>query len=498
MNLVVILGNQLFSPQNLKADFFKSQQVTVFMREDRELCTYYKFHAHKIVFFLSAMRTYASELEKQKIPVHYEELNSKEISYEKSLEIFIQKNKVKKVFMYEIEDKFFEKRIFDLFTKLKIEFVVLPSQMFLTSREEFKTYIGKTKKPFMKVFYEGQRKKLGILVNDKLEPVGGQWSFDEDNRLPLPQKIQPPDVARIKPSEITQEVITLVQKQFSNHPGRAESFWLPVDRKGAFKWLHQFLEERFQQFGPYEDALAQHSDFVFHSVLTPFLNCGLLTPEEVVQETLLFAKANKISIASTEGFIRQIIGWREFIRGVYQNFSEKQESTNFFKHKKKLSQHWYEGNTGIAPLDNTIQKTIRLGYAHHIERLMVVGSLMLLLEIDPKESHRWFMEMFIDSSDWVMGPNVYGMALFADGGIFATKPYFCGSNYYRKMGGYKASESWCDGVDGLYWGFIEKHKTFFLKNPRMSMMVRTAEKMDPEKKKKIYKAADVLRKKLTE
>jgi deoxyribodipyrimidine photolyase-related protein len=227
------------------------------------------------------------------------------------------------------------------------------------------------------------------------------------------------------------------------------------------------------------------------------LNSGLLTPEQVVRETLSFAKTHEVPLASLEGFLRQIIGWREFIRGIYQNFSDQQENSNFFQHKKKLSDDWYKGTTGIAPLDHAIKKVLKYGYNHHIERLMVIGSLMLLLEVDPKEAHRWFMEMYIDSSDWVMGPNVFGMALFSDGGIFATKPYFCGSNYYRKMGGYKANETWCDAVDGLYWGFIDKHQSFFRKNPRLSMMVRTLEKMDPAKRKRLSKSAEELKKRIT-
>lgn len=199
---------------------------------------------------------------------------------------------------------------------------------------------------------------------------------------------------------------------------------------------------------------------------------------------------------SLEGFIRQVIGWREFIRGIYQTYSEKQDATNFWGHQRKLKDCWYQGNTGIEPLDDVIHKTQKYAYAHHIERLMVVGSLMLLLQVHPHEAHHWFMEMFIDSSDWVMGPNVYGMALFSDGGIFATKPYFCGSNYYRKMGPYKGGD-WQDGIDGLYWGFIDRNRPFFLKNPRMSMMVKTFDKMDPAKKKKILAAAEVLREQTT-
>jgi deoxyribodipyrimidine photolyase-related protein len=223
---------------------------------------------------------------------------------------------------------------------------------------------------------------------------------------------------------------------------------------------------------------------------------GLLTPHEVIEQTLHCFKKDDIPMSSCEGFIRQMIGWREFVRGIYQNYSEKQDQSNFWKHERKLKDCWYQGNTGIAPLDDVIKKTLRYGYAHHIERLMVVGSLMLLLEVHPQEAHKWFMEMFVDSSDWVMGPNVFGMALFSDGGIFATKPYFCGSNYYRKMGASKEGD-WQEGVDGLYWSFIEKHKTFFLKNPRLSMMARTVEKMSPEKKQKIYAAAKVLKQRLT-
>ncbi|RYZ70629.1 MAG: cryptochrome/photolyase family protein, partial [Proteobacteria bacterium] len=292
-------------------------------------------------------------------------------------------------------------------------------------------------------------------------------------------------------------VRTICEKHFADHPGNLESVWFATTRAGALEWLEKFFEERFANFGPYEDAIATHSTFVFHSVLTPYLNTGLLTPDVVIQKAIAFANKRKLNISSVEGFVRQIIGWREFVRGIYQNFSEKQDTTNFFKHKRKLKPCWYDGTTGVEPLDLVIQKASEFGYAHHIERLMVVGNLMLLCEVDPHEAHAWFMEMFIDSSDWVMGPNVYGMGIFSDGGVFATKPYICGSNYYRKMGGFKAGD-WCDAVDGLYWGFIEKHKDFFSTNPRLSMMVSTVERMDEEKKTRIYAAAKKLKAQITE
>jgi deoxyribodipyrimidine photolyase-related protein len=500
MNTLLILGNQLFDPiQHLSK--VNKKTTTIFMREDIELCQYYKFHKHKIIFFLSAMRSYAKELEKKGFSIYYEKLNGTAFkSYEESLKAFLKKQKSDVLFSFEIEDKFFEKRITFLSAELKIKHETWQSPMFLTSRELFKDSISQHKRPFMKNFYELQRKRLKILVDKNNKPTGGQWSFDKDNRKALPLSVQPPEINAPKLNREILEVSKLVEKEFASHPGEGQNFWLPVDREGALLWLNDFLKDRLDSFGPYEDALATHSDFVFHSVLTPFLNTGLLTPEEVIEKTLAHAKKYKAPLASVEGFIRQVIGWREFIRGIYQNFSEKQESSNFWKHEKKLSSHWYSAETGIPPLDATLKKVIRYGYCHHIERLMVLGSLMLLLEVHPQEAHRWFMEMFIDSSDWVMGPNVYGMALFSDGGIFATKPYFCGSNYYMKMGPFKkdkGSDSWSDGVDGLYWQFIEKHKDFFLKNPRLSMMARNVEKMKDERKKLIFSEAEKLRKKLT-
>lgn len=496
MKAFLILGNQLYAPKKWLSTIPK--KTIIFMREDIELCTHFKYHKHKIIFFLAAMRKYAEELKKAGYSVHYEALGSQEktIKYDESLLSFIKKNKVTEIQTFEIEDKFFESRIQNLCQKNKILLSVLDAPMFLTTRSSFKEYLSKTKKPFMKTFYEGQRKRLNILVNKDQSPVGGQWSFDEDNRKALPKNYKPIDLPLYKMDKIDTEVCKLTEKLFSDHPGSVDNYWLPNDRAGALKWLNSFVENRLHDFGPYEDALSDDYEFINHSVLTPYLNTGLLTPDEVVDVVLKYSKEHKVPMASCEGFIRQVIGWREFIRGIYQNLSEKQDQTNFWKHKRKLNQLWYSGNTGIPPLDNVIRKTVRYGYAHHIERLMVVGSLMLLLEVEPSEAHRWFMEMFIDSSDWVMGPNVYGMAIFSDGGIFATKPYFCGSNYYRKMGTYKTGE-WQDGVDGLYWSFIEKHKDFFLKNPRLSMMARTVEKMPADKKKRIFTAAEKLKNKLT-
>lgn len=494
---VLILGNQLFPIESLQQKLPKTGTLRIFMREDEELCTHFKYHQHKIIFFLAAMRQYANELRAAGFEVYYEKLGEYPGPFESRWMEFVKNSQTKKLFWFEIEDRFFEKRIEASAKNLKIPYEVWQSPMFFLDRPGFQNYLQGTKKPFMKTFYEGQRKRFKILVDSKNQPTGGKWSFDEDNRKSLPSDLKIPEVPAFRMSKLHLEVAQLVNQRFADHPGRSEEFWLPTDRTGALQWLEAFLAERFKLFGDYEDALSQRGPFLFHSVLTPYLNTGLLTPHEVVQRALAVAQAKKVPLNSCEGFIRQILGWREFIRGIYQNFNEKQDTTNFWNHQRKLTSHWYQGNTGIEPLDDVIRKTLRYGYAHHIERLMVVGSLMLLLEVHPHEAYRWFMEMFIDSSDWVMGPNVYGMALFSDGGIFATKPYICGSNYYKKMGGYKSGQ-WQVQVDGLYWSFIDRNRAFFSKNPRLSMMVKLFDKMPKEKQKTLLHAATQLKDRITQ
>lgn len=494
MNTLLILGSQLVPPSYL-VKHLDPKQVQVFMREDTELCTYYQFHKHKIIFFLAAMRHYAEELRAAGFTVHYEVLAGNE-HYEDFLLAFLKKNKSTILYHLEIEDKFFAQRISALCSKSSVEEKIVPSPLFLTSNAQFSAYLQQYKKPFMKTFYQRQRQRLNILMTTDHKPIGGQWSYDAENRKKLPRDVIPPTPSSPKPTAIVKTVSELCDQQFATHPGKTCNFWLPVTRTDAQKWFKQFLMDRFADFGAYEDSITNQSTFVFHSVLAPLLNVGLLLPDDVLEQTLNYAKKNAVPIASLEGFVRQIIGWREFVRGIYQHYSEQQETTNFWKHHRKLSSHWYQGNTGIPPLDDALTKVIKYGYAHHIERLMIFGNLMLLLEIAPHEAHRWFMEMFVDSSDWVMGPNVYGMALFSDGGIFATKPYICGSNYYRKMSDYKAGE-WCDAVDGLYWQFIEKHQDFFQKNPRLSLAVKNLQRLTPVRKRHLYQAAEKLRARLT-
>ena len=482
-SLFLILGNQLFPHKHLT----KYKDSTIFMCESFDLCTFQKHHKLKLILFLSSMRSYADELKKNKFKVNYIDLKKDfKISYEKKLENFIKKNKFEELISFEIEDKFFEKKISTLCKKNKIKLTFIQSPMFLNSRDEFKNYLSKTKKPFMANFYKIARAKIDILMENN-KPKGGKWSFDEDNRKKLPKDIKIPEMITAKETKHTKVLKQQINTIFKNHPGEVDNFWLPTTYDDAVKWLDYFIIKKFNLFGDYEDAVDTNNNFLFHSVLSPMINLGLLTPELIIERVRKVE--NKIKINSYEGYIRQIIGWREFIRGIYQNYDQQLEENNFFQHKNSLTKKWYDGTTGLDPLDHSIKNAQKYGYTHHIERLMVLCNIMNLCEIKPNEVYNWFMEMFVDSSDWVMSPNVYGMGLFSDGGIFSTKPYICGSSYFMKMMNFKRGD-WNDIMDGLYWRFINKNRKFFQSNPRLNMMVNIYDKMNTERKNHIIKKAN--------
>lgn len=495
--IFVIFGDHLFP----EIFFQKFKHLQFIMIEANDLCTHFKYHKIRLAFLMSAARHKREELRNAGYKVDYLQLSdSLEKTYCEKLQDYCISHKITKIHAYEKEDKFFSNDLKTLSVKLNCELSTYRSPAFLNSHQDFEAYLSRYKKPFMKFFYEDSRKRFNILVDKNLKPVGGKWSFDEDNRNKLKKETFVPQIPSSIADEITLEVINLINQHFKDHPGELNSngfnFIFPVTRIDALNWLDQFFAERFYNFGEFEDALSTREDFVFHSLLSPLINVGLLTPKEVIEAALSYAKNNKTPLNSLEGFIRQIVGWREFVRGIYHNFSEIQDERNAFKHYRKLNSSWYDGTTGLLPVDHAIKKVNQHGYLHHIERLMVMSNAMLLCEINPQEVHRWFNEMFIDSMDWVMGPNVYGMGQFSDGGIFATKPYICGSNYLLKMSDYKKGE-WCDEMDALYWSFIDTNRDYFSKNPRLSMMVRTLDKMDNEKKSRHLTLAQLVKERLT-
>jgi deoxyribodipyrimidine photolyase-related protein len=500
----VILGNQLFPFAHVRPH----RGGRFFMAEDLGLCTYVRHHKQKLVLFLAGMRSYRDELLRQGCVVHYERLDTSggapaDASYEDKLRAYLAGRDIERLCLWEVEDKFFEERLRAFCADEGLALTFLPSPMFLTPRDVSGAWLTEHR-PFMASFYAWQRRRLGILLDDDGKPVGGRWSFDDENRERLPAEVPVPETPGAGLSEHVEALIPFVNERFADHPGALspDTWWLPTTRQQALGWLRRFLTERFEAFGPYEDALSTRGPILFHSALTPALNLGLITPREVVDRALAHARKHGTRRNSLEGFVRQVIGWREFIRAIYRRFSTTQDTRNHWGHRRRLTDAWYEGTTGIVPLDDVIRKAQRLGYAHHIERLMVAGNLMLLCEIEPREAHRWFMEMFTDSSDWVMGPNVYGMALYSDGGIFATKPYICGSNYLLKMSDYtkprkgsggvlKGSDAtWCDVVDGLYWRFVANQRDVLGRNPRLARMVGTLDRMRAERRERILRAAE--------
>ena len=485
-NFYIILGNQLFDPKLLK----KNNCNEVFMAEDFGLCREFKYHKSKIYLFLAAMREYRDELLKNSIKVNYFELDQRtdELEYVDFLINYLKNKKIQEINIFEIEDKPFELKFLKKLAQNQIEVKITKSPMFLFSREEF-IHMAKGKKTYrMASFYQKARKKLNILIDETGNPVGGKWSFDEDNRKKIPKNVEPPLEIKSVLSKNHHQLVETINQHFKNHPGSLDNIWFPVQRLEAKKQLRNFLKDKFKDFGTYEDAMIEGGNFLYHSCLSALLNIGLLTPDEVISETFKFSEKNSIPLNSLEGFIRQIIGWREFIRGIYHAEGVNQSNSNYWNNSKKLTSSWYDGSTGIEPLDDCIKTTLKDGYIHHIPRLMIISNIMNMCGVHPKEIYKWFMEMYIDSSEWVMVPNVFGMATYSDGGLMSTKPYTCGSNYVLKMSNYKKGD-WCDKLDGIYWSFTEKNRKFYEGNPRLSLLTRSLDKLDPERKKRIFKAA---------
>ena len=377
-------------------------------------------------------------------------------------------------------DDVLERRIRAFVQRHDCQLTLLPTPMLMTPSTVLEQHFGSGKKPFMAKFYEMQRKRLGVLLNDEGGPLGGRWSFDADNRKKLPKGITVPEEPRCAPSLFVLSARQQLAEETLPRLGSADDFAYPVSHADAEAWLDRFLEVRFQQFGAYEDAISTQHRVMWHGVLTPMLNIGLLTPQQVLDRTLARAESGDVPLNSLEGFIRQIIGWREFMAAMYRRHGGTMRTSNFWQFDDRpIPEAFYTGSTGLPPIDDAIRHALDTGYCHHIERLMLLGNVMLLCGFHPTRIYTWFMELFVDAYDWVMVPNVYGMSQFADGGIFTTKPYLSGSNYVRKMSDYRKGP-WCEVWDGLFWSFIHRHGDFFRSHYRLAMMARNLERMAPE------------------
>ena len=476
VQVTIIFPHQLF-----KKSALLDKNKRHYLVEEQLFFTQYHFHKEKLVLHRASMKAYEQYLLHNGFQVEYIE-STNELHDCRLLIRYLAKQKCADISIIDPVDYLLMRRIKHASASNNINLEVLESPSFLNTLSGTQNYFDSKKKYFQTDFYTAQRKQRNLLLTPDGKPEGGKWTFDAENRAKFPKKEIVPELPVSTDNDFIIEAEQYVQKNFPNNYGDiGKQHLFAIDFIESEKWLETFLAERFEKFGVYEDAIVEKESVLYHSVLSPMLNIGLLTPQQIIDETIRVSASKNIPLNSLEGFIRQIVGWREFIRLVYEREGTKQRTTNYWKFTRKIPKSFWTGDTGIAPIDSTIKKILKTGYAHHIERLMVLGNFMLLCEFDPDEVHKWFMEMFIDAYDWVMVPNVYGMTQFADGGLMTTKPYISGSNYLMKMSDYEKG-TWQPIWDGLFWRFMHVHRSFFLQNPRIGMLVKTFDKMTDQKR----------------
>lgn len=472
---LLIFPNQLF--QEIKT--LETENIVIY--EAKEYFTKYNYNQKKILLHRASMKNFYSNLK--------DKLTRTEVSYfnfEAELEKIIGELKILTIF--DPVNKDLKNKIKEIAAKKEIELTILESPNFLTSSQKNKEYF-KENDFFQHQYYKMQRKRLNILLNENEKPEGGKWSFDSKNRNKFPKNIEIPELPNFN-NHYLKQAKQYVAENFADNPGNLADFIYPINRKEAIALLDDFIKNKLKYFGKYQDGFEKDIIYGFHSLISSSLNIGLLNPKEVVEAVLdyYYNNQNEIEIASVEGFIRQIIGWREYVRAIYELKSEEMIKSDFFNHKRDFPDEFYQAESGIEVLDDSIEKTVNYAYTHHIERLMVLGNFFLLTELDKDQVYNWFMEMFIDAYDWVMFANVYGMSQYSYPEMM-TKPYISSSNYILKMSHYK-KEEWTKIWDGLYWRFIDKNRNKFSDNPRMSLMLSILDRMNAEKIEKHKEIAE--------
>ncbi len=495
-----ILGDQLL-PQHPALRQATPQDTFLFI-ESASRSSHLRYHQHKLVLLYSAMRHYAEELRQAQKQVWYHQLEDGIGDYFDALERFCKNQKPSSIIVMEPNEWGMQSILPHLAKGLGVAIEIIPSEQFLVTRGDFKAWAGSKTNLLMATHYQFQRKRLNILLDEKGKPEGGSWSFDEDNRKTANDfkkaKLTAPPLPAIARSAITQKVISQVTKHWSSHPGQASTFWLPVTRRESLQWLAHFIENSLPHFGAYEDVMIDGEKTLYHSVLSPLLNIGLLTPQECVEAALKAYQDKKAPLASVEGYVRQIIGWREFINGVYWLEMPEYQDLNFLKATRSLPAWIYSAKSPLNCVSRCIQQASETGYNHHIQRLMVLGNFFILSGCEPKAVLAWYKEMYVDAYDWVMQPNVLGLVLYADGGRFATKPYIAGSGYISRMSNYCAGCQYKPAIktgpqacpfNYLYWNFFAQHSEKFKNNHRINMMVKTWEKKSVVEKEEIQASA---------
>ncbi|CAM3737377.1 cryptochrome/photolyase family protein [Aquirufa aurantiipilula] len=470
MKAFLIFPHQLFEEA---LDLPKDQ--TCYLIESDLYFKQYNFHKQKLLFHRASLQYFANVLTQQGFQVCYIEAQDPKSDVIELISS-LQQEGLSELSYFDTHDYLLERRIQRVCRVPKNK---IPSPNFLNHDIQI---LGNKKTYFQTAFYIQQRKNLHILIDDQQNPLGGQWSFDTENRKKIPKNtFIPQPFPDLTGNQYMEEASRYVQTHYPNNPGTLEKpfpgSYYPCTHADAEMALDQFIHDRLTHFGAYEDAIIAQESTLFHSVLSPLINVGLLNPAKIISK---IAQA-QAPLNSLEGFIRQIIGWREFVQLLYQKIGTQQRTSNYWQFTKEMPEAFYTASTGIEPVDMTIRKLLKTGYSHHIERLMILGNFMLLCEIKPNAVYQWFMEMYIDAYDWVMVPNVYGMSQFSDGGLMTTKPYICGSNYILKMSDYKKGP-WQAVWDGLFWRFLDKQRATFSKNPRWAMLISTWDKMPSDKK----------------
>ncbi|MBS1624009.1 MAG: cryptochrome/photolyase family protein [Bacteroidetes bacterium] len=447
----------------------------VYLIEDCLYFRQYAFHKQKLLLHRASMKYYADYLRQMGHKVNYIDSSSADAD----LDHFFLKIAVAGVHAChyaDTTDYLLERRLHRFAGRHGIKLVVSESPAFIQSKADNHAYF-EDHKYFLTEYYIHLRKKYNILLEKGEKPIGGKWTYDSENRKKLPKGTVVPALPVVTESSYISEATAYVQRYFGANPGSINRICYPVTHADAEQWLDTFIRERFACFGIYQDAIVGAERWLFHGILTPMLNVGLLQPSDIIERAMAYASAYAIPINSLEGFVRQVLGWREYVRAMYTEHGVYERTRDFWEHTRPMPEALYQGTTGLPPIDMAVARLIETGYTHHIERLMILGNFMLLCGIRTDDVYRWFMELYIDSYDWVMVPNVYGMSQYADGGLMSTKPYISGSNYILKMSNYPKG-AWCEIWDGLYWRFINKHHDEFAKNPRMSMMAALVSRMD--------------------
>ncbi len=471
---IVVLGNQLLKDHPALKQYPDS---TIIMIEADNLFSKLPYHKHKLMLILAGMRNYKTYLNSIKRKVVYIELKKSSI-YKTELKKIILSHRFSQLVWMRSSDKGPSAMLQDMASKMNLEYHELENEQFVTPLVLSKKWFDEKEKPIMDSFYRWQRGRMNILMVDG-KPEGGNWSYDELNRQPLPKNIKIPALPVVTAANF-ESAAKDVESFYPSNAGSTKDFWLPTTHGEAEHWLKDFIKHRLSNFGPYEDAMSSGEAFLFHSVLSPMLNTGLLTPAQVLDSAAREYKKGQVSINSYEGFVRQIIGWREYMYGLYMHKQDKIVG-NYFGFKKKLEPWWYSGDIPEdleLPVREVLKTTYKYGYNHHIERLMVLGNWFLLNGYDPDDIYRWFCSLYVDAYEWVMVANVYGMSQYADGGFTATKPYVSGGNYLQKMGKWWPSLKAAQDSEFtiLYWQFIKNNSDKFSKNPRMSLILAQAKK----------------------